>query len=107
MNYDFFCDQHRVTETVSCRMVDAPPPTPLCPVGKAEHPMRRLYGVQQIEAPIQLTKAEYIEKAYRGEEKVPGLSLRNIRGMVDNDVRAAQKGRRNNHDYGDKRRLGR
>ncbi len=65
---------------------------------------QRVYGIQQEHAPIQLTKAEYIEKAYRGEEPVPGISLRNIRGMVDNDVRNAQKGRRNNRDYGSTRR---
>lgn len=69
-----------------------------------EEPGQRVYGLQNVPAPIQLTKAEYIEKAYRGEERVPGLSLRNIRGMVDNDVRQAQKGRRNSHDYGRTRR---
>lgn len=103
MQYDFFCDAHKVTEAVHCRLVNAPPPTPECPVGKSPHAMRRLYEAQPPGA-IQLTKADYIEKAYRGEEKVPGLSLANIRGMVDNDVRQAQKGRRNNHDYGRIRR---
>ena len=65
---------------------------------------QRVYGVQRVPAPVQLTKAEYIEKAYRGEEPVPGLKLRDIRRMVDNDVRESQRGRRNNYDYGNTRR---
>lgn len=78
------------------------PGVAFCP--EHEEPGQRVYGLQNVPAPIQLSKAEYIEKAYRGEERVPGLKLGAVRQMVDNDVKQAQKGRRNNRDYGSTRR---
>lgn len=101
MLYDYYCDDHELRETVRCSLSEAPPPTPACPVDAA--PMRRIYGTQDAPAIIQWDSQTYIERAYEGKEDV-GMRLSKVRAIVDAQGRDQARGRRNNHDYGDRPR---
>ena len=109
MLYDFVCDECGVCATVRASISTGPTP-PIChalystvadfpgdtrPVTMAEHgPMRRLYGSQPA-AIVQLDMADYIEKAYRGEEPAAGLTTRQVRAIVDQQVTTNHRGRKN------------
>lgn len=113
MFYDFVCDQCGAVQTVRAKITEGPV-APICwnafvgvsdfydndcPMTQAAHgPMRRIYAQPQ-EAIVVLDSVDYHEKAYRGEEKVPGLSLSAVRGMIDNDVRHSRRGRANERHY--------
>lgn len=89
--YEFSCPEGHILQVRA--PMSTGPGAPSCDIHDV--PMLRIYGVLQEPAIVQLSKAEYIDKAYRGEEAVPGLKLGAIRQMVDNDVRHAQRGRAN------------
>lgn len=60
----------------------------VCPV---HGEMRRLYDHQK--AIVILDGVGYHEKAYRGEELPAGMTLKQVRGIIDNDAREKRRGR--------------
>lgn len=99
MYYEFGCPQGHVT-TIKRAMSDAGAEGPRC--SQCHDSTSRVYGARDVVS--QLDKVAYIDKAYRGEESVPGLTIGAIRAMVDTDVRHAQQGRRNDSAQSRRRR---
>ena len=99
MWYDFYCDTCGEIQTVKAS-IETGPGLRNCANG---HLARRLFGTPQ-PAIVYLDGPAYVDKAYRGEEKVPGLPLRAIRARVDGDVAVKQRGRANRKDYSNARR---
>lgn len=98
MFYDYKCDTCNYVREVRQAMRDSGSTHVCITCGNT---MQRLYGTtEQI---VALSAPDYVEKAYRGEERVPGLSVSAIRARVDGDVRRAHRGRSNRRNYGDRR----
>ena len=98
--YEFICNFDQVIETVKAPMAEGPTP-PVCL--HCDQPMTRRYNMQ---APIvMLDMRGYIDKAYSGKELPAGMNRGQVRTIVDAQVSRARKGRRNSHDYGDRRRI--
>ena len=109
MLYEYVCDICGDVTGVRASMKDGHD-WPMCPkirtgVGdfhdqdravtlSAHGPMRRLYGAQP--AITLLDSVGYIEKAYRGEEPVPGLTHPQVKAIVDAQVTRNHRGRKNN-----------
>lgn len=98
MLYPFVCDNtgcylyDQPATLVRRKMQDAGDPPPPCPM--CDQPMRRQYGDGQKRDIIRLGMADYIEKAYRGEELPAGMTQRQVKAIVDSQVKSARKGRR-------------
>lgn len=100
MQYDFVCPVCEIPETVSASIHTGPGALD-CSLGHG--PMRRLYGSQTPTQIVHLGMADYIEKAYNGEESVPQLSIKKVRAIVDSQMATNRKGRANRRNYGDRR----
>lgn len=88
--YEYDCD--KCMEVVQIRRpMESEEVFPLCSQGHG--PMRRNYGWQK---PIViLGGADYIEKAYRGEELPAGMTQAQVRAIVDAQTKRNKRGRRN------------
>lgn len=100
MFYDFICDTCGKTTTVKAPMVGDGSIT-AHHVEDVHGPMRRVYGT--IGDVIQWDSQTYMQRAYDGKEDV-GMRLSQVRAIVDAQGRDQARGRRNNHDYGDRPR---
>jgi len=76
MRFDFACRHCKEVRTVKSPIGH----TPRVPF-HCNHPMRRLYDPPRVA--ITRSRSEYIERAYRGEETVPGISTQEVRETVD------------------------
>lgn len=76
MNYDFACRVCEVVTTVKSPIGHIPRVPFHC-----HHQMQRLWDMPRVN--ITRSRGEYIERAYSGEEVVPGLSTQEVRETVD------------------------
>ena len=111
MLYDYVCDVCGATETVKRPMAD-PDVAPICwiayavsttdpsaQVTMAPHGrMRRLYQGQS-RSIVYLGAADYVMKAYRGEELPAGMTQAQVRGIVHGATDHKLRGRANARKY--------
>lgn len=76
MKFEYSCACCRHIETIES------------PIGKVpkvpyhhKRPMKRIYS--PLTSQIQWDKSDYVDRAYRGEETVPGMSTSEVREVVD------------------------
>lgn len=89
--YEFTCAEQQCDVVgVRAPMAEGPGEPPTC----AHGPMQRVWAGAR-DTIVHLDKVDYIEKAYRGEEKIPSLHLGQVRAMVDAQVKRRRKGMAN------------
>lgn len=76
MLYDFACNACDREMTVKASIHDGPT-APIC----HRRPMRRLYAASR--PIIQWGISDYVERAVRGEESVPGMTQQEVKQLVD------------------------
>jgi len=117
MFYDYVCDECGAVTTVKRAMnipLDVDPGIPECFVPRpvADYDlggdgvtlvghgrMRRIYGQHQSHDIIRLGAADYVMKAYRGEELPAGMTQAQVRGIVHGATDHKLRGRANARKY--------